>query len=56
MSITIAKDQKKHYGEGTMERDMTISTGAASQDKIWRRRVVRVDATLMSQLTDNNGT
>ena len=57
MSITIAKDQKTHYRDKAQwEKDLdNFDRSQRRRDVQWRRHVVRVDAALMSQLTDNTG-
>ncbi len=56
MSITIAKDQKKHYRDKEQwEKDIdNFDRVQRRRDKIWRKRVVKIDAAKISQLMDNN--
>ena len=57
MSTAVAKRQLKHYREKEpWEKDMdNYDRAQRRREGQWRRHVVRVDATLMSQLTDNRG-
>jgi hypothetical protein len=55
MPTAIAKRQLKHYREKEpWEKDMdNFDRAQRRRESQWRRHVVRVDAALMSQITDN---
>jgi hypothetical protein len=57
MSIVLAKKQQKHYRDKEQwERHIdNFDRAQRRRESQWRKHVVRVDATLMSQLTDNSG-
>ena len=55
ISIAIAKKQLKHYRDKEpWERDLdNYDRHQRRRESQWRRHVVRVDAILMAELTDN---
>jgi len=57
MSITLAKKQQKHYSEKEPweKRIDNFDRAQRRREDQWRKHVVRIDAALMSQLTDNSG-
>jgi len=57
MATAVAKRQQKHYREKEpWEREIDkFDRTVRRRETRWRRRVVRIDAALMSQLTDNQG-
>ena len=57
MATAVAKRQQKNYcDKEPWEREIDkFDRATRRRDTRWRRRVIRVDAALMSQLTDNQG-
>ena len=57
MSTSVAEKQQKQYAEKEQwEKDIdNFDRSQRRREKRWRKHVVRIDASLMSQLTDNRG-
>ena len=57
MATAVAKRQHPNYNEKEpWEREMDkFDRTMRRRDNRWRRRVIRIDAALMSQVTDNQG-
>jgi hypothetical protein len=57
MATIVAKKQLRNYWEKEpWEREMDkFDRAMRRRETRWRRRVIRIDAALMSQLTDNQG-